>query len=120
MAKLMQSNATTSINFSILIATDLISDAQIVKSMLIKEYACIAVSSSTTKADEYFEASRPDVLILAFSLLKLAEHYYMKLYRFWQAIQAKPRRTIVLGDQPELPRTYQCFREGHVDDYVLF
>jgi CheY-like chemotaxis protein len=105
---------------SILIATDLISDAQMVKAMLIEEYGCIAVSSIPTKAAEDFEASQPDVLILVFSAVELAERYYMDLYRFCQAIHAQPHRTIVLCDQHELLKTYQCCRDGRFDDYVLF
>jgi CheY-like chemotaxis protein len=120
MAKLPQSNAATRKKSSILIATDIISDAQMVKGMLIKEFACIAVSSTPTKANEDFEASQPDVLILVFSLLELAEHYYMNLYRFCQAIHAQPHRTIVLCDQHELQQTYQYCRDGRFDDYVLF
>jgi CheY-like chemotaxis protein len=120
MAKLPQTNAATRKASSILIATDLPSDAQMVKGMLIKEYACIAVSSNPTKADDDFEASQPDVLILVYSLLELAEHYYMNLYRFCQAVHAQPHRTIVLCDQHELQRTYQCCRDGRFDDYVLF
>jgi CheY-like chemotaxis protein len=120
MAKLPQSNAATRKTSSILIATDLLSDAQMVKGMLVNEYARIAVSSSPTKADEDFNASQPDVLILVFSLLELAEHYYLNLYRFCQAIHAQPHRTIVLCDQHELPQTYQCCRDGRFDDYVLF
>jgi CheY-like chemotaxis protein len=120
MANLPQSNAATSKSSSILIATDLLSDAQMVKGMLIKEFACIAVSSISTKAVEDFEASQPDVLILVFSSLELAEHYYMNLYRFCQAIHAQPHRTIVFCDQHELPQTYQSCRDGRFDDYVLF
>jgi CheY-like chemotaxis protein len=120
MATLTQLSAATDKNSSILIATDLISDAQMVKGMLIKEYARIAVSSTSTKADEDFEASQPDVLILVFSSLELAEHYYMDLYRFCQAIHAKPHRTVVLCDQHELQQTYLCCRQGRFDDYVLF
>ena len=105
---------------SILIATDLLSDAQMVKAMLAKEFSRIAVSSIPTKAAEDFEASQPDVLILAFSSLELAERHYLNLYRFCQAIHAQPHRTIVLCDQHELLQTYQCCREGRFDDYVLF
>jgi CheY-like chemotaxis protein len=105
---------------SILIATDLLSDAQMVKGMLIKEFGRIAVSSIPTNAAEDFEASRPDVLILAFSTLDLAERHYMNLYRYCQAIHAQPHRTIVLCDQHELLQTYQYCRDGRFDDYVLF
>jgi CheY-like chemotaxis protein len=107
-------------NPSILIATDLLSDAQMVKGMLIKEFAHIAISSVPTKASEDFEASRPDVLILAFSTLDLAERHYMNLYRYCQAIHAQPHRTIVLCDKHELLQTYQSCRDGRFDDYVLF
>jgi hypothetical protein len=107
-------------NPSILIATELQSDAQMVKSMHIKKIARIAVSSITTKAAEYFEASRPDVFILTFSTLDLAERHYMNLYRYCQAIHAQPHRIIVLCDQHELLQTYQCCRDIRFDDYVLF
>ena len=107
-------------NPSILIATDLLSDAQMVKGMLIKDFARIAISFTATKASEDFEASQPDVLILVFSTLDLAERHYMNLFRYCQAIHAQPHRTIVLCDQHELMETYQACRDGRFDDYVLF
>jgi CheY-like chemotaxis protein len=105
---------------SILIATDLLSDAHMVKAMLGKEFARIAISSIATQANEDFEASQPAVLILAFSTLELAERHYLDLYRYCQAIHAQAHRTIVLCDQHELPQTYQRCRDGRFDDYVLF
>jgi CheY-like chemotaxis protein len=105
---------------SILIATDLLSDAEMVMSMLHQEFPRIAISSSAAKAAEDFDASQPDVLILAFSTLELAEQYYIDLYLVCQAIHAKPHRTIVLCDKHELMSTYQRCRDGRFDDYVLF
>lgn len=107
-------------NASILIATDLLSDAHMVKTMLQKEYACIAISSIAAKAAADFAASKPEVLILVFSTLELAERYYMNLYQLCQDIHAQPHRSIVLCDQHELMQTYQRCRDGRFDDYVLF
>jgi CheY-like chemotaxis protein len=105
---------------SILIATDLRAEAQTVQDVLHQEFARIAVSFNPASAAADFAACQPDVLVLAFSSLALAEQHYAGLYQGCQAIHAQPHRSIVLCEQHELQQTYQRCREGRFDDYVLF
>jgi CheY-like chemotaxis protein len=105
---------------SVLIATDLLSDAKMVRGMLGDAFDCVAISAVPSQAVSDFEANQPEVLILAFSSLEMAERHYLILDHSCQGTPALACRTVVLCDQHELMQTYQRCREGRFDDYVLF
>ena len=104
----------------ILVASDAVSDAELVRKLLGNEFEDIVISINAEQALRDFELCRPDVLILGFDTLKNARGYYLGLYRQSTLIHALPHRTIVLCGKNELQRTYELCRSEEFDDYVLF
>lgn len=104
----------------ILVATDRVSDGQMVKDMLRSEFEQVLVSTIADQAAIDFEAHQPDVLILAFNSLEKAEQHYLSLFRLCKGLHAQPHRTLVLCDKSELHQAYAQCRDERFDDYVLF
>jgi PleD family two-component response regulator len=65
----------------ILVASDSLSDAALVKKLLAQEFAQIFLSANPDLAVKDFESRAPDVLVLAFNSLEKSERYYLGLYR---------------------------------------
>ena len=104
----------------ILIASDITSDAKLVKRLLDSEFDNVFVSPDPDKAVVDFDQHRPDVLVLAFKELGKSERHCLKLYRHGNTANFHPHRTIVLCNQEEILRAYKLCREDIFDDYVLF
>lgn len=104
----------------ILVASDALSDAQLVRRLLNDEFENVAISIDAALAVQDFEKHRPQVLVLAFDELENAQRHYLGLYRHSAVIHALPHRTIVLCDKSDLQRTYELCRREDFDDYVLF
>ena len=104
----------------ILIATDIISDATLVKDMLNEEFKQVFASTDPARAVADFEQHRPDVLILAFNQLEKSERYYLGLYRLCKAVHQHPHRTVILCGKDEVKRVYELCMKDFFDDYVLF
>lgn len=60
----------------ILIASDVVSDAELVSKLLRDEFNNVVASTNPNQAIEDFESRHPAVLILAFNTLEKAEGYY--------------------------------------------
>lgn len=104
----------------ILVATDMIADAELVKKLLQDEFENVFISFSPDKAISDFEHCMPNVLILAFNSLEKAELYYLGLYRLSTMVSSVGHRTIILCGTKELQRVYELCRKAYFDDYVLF
>ena len=104
----------------ILIATDIIPDATLVRDMLIGEFDHVFISTDPARVVEDFELHRPDVLILAFNELEKSERYYLGLYRLCKAVHQHPHRTVILCNKDEVKRVYELCMKDFFDDYVLF
>jgi len=105
---------------NILIATDIIPDATLVRDMLIEEFDHVFTSTDPARAVADFEQHRPDVLILAFNQLEKSERYYLGLYRLCKAVHQHPHRTVILCNKDEVKRVYELCMKDFFDDYVLF
>jgi CheY-like chemotaxis protein len=105
---------------SILVATDIVADAELVKNLLKNEFENIYISTTPDKAVVDFEGQKPDVLILAFNTLEKSERYYLGLYRLSTLIHTVAHRTIILCNKDEIQRVYEQCRKEYFDDYVLF
>ncbi len=99
----------------ILIATDVASDAQLVRHLLRDEYANVAISTDPTRFCADFERLRPQVLVLAFKTIEAAETCYAGL-----CAHTTRHRTLLLCGKSELRRAYELCRSDCFDDYVLF
>ncbi len=104
----------------ILIATDNVEDAKVVKQQLVDEYESVFTSTSPDLAVQDFESHRPDVLVLAFNGLEKAERYYLGLYRLSSLVHIHPHRTVILCNKDEIKRVYALCKKDYFDDYILF
>ena len=104
----------------ILVATDVVADAKLVRELLRKEFKNVSLSTVADQAAVDFEATTPDVLVLAFKTLEQAQHYRLLLYRLSTLVHAVAHRTIVLCGSEELHQAYALCRENVFDDYALF
>jgi len=104
----------------ILIATDITTDAALVKNILNEEFDHVFTSTDPERVIADFEQHRPDVLILAFNELEKSERYYLGLYRLCKAVHQHPHRTVILCNKDEVKRVYKLCMQDFFDDYVLF
>ncbi len=104
----------------ILVATDNVTDAALVKKQLEEEFTKVATSTDADAAAKDFERHRPDVLVLAFDNLEKAERYYLGLYRLCPTVQQHIHRTVILCNKDEVKRVYELCKKNYFDDYVLF
>jgi len=109
------SNAAT-----ILVATDVVDDAAVVKDMLDEEFKRVFVSTDPARAVADFEQHRPDVLVLAFNQMEKSERYYLGLYRLCKSMHQHPHRTMILCNKDEVKRVYELCMKDFFDDYILF
>lgn len=104
----------------LLVATEVVSDAVMIRKLLLDEFSDIVVSTDPERAVQDFEQHRPDVLILAFNNLEKAERYYLGLYRLSAVIHAVRHHTLILCNKDDLKRVYELCRKEYFDDYILF
>lgn len=104
----------------ILVATDAVADADLVRELLSDEFENVIGSANPDRAILDFENHRPEVLILAFDGLEKAERYYLGLYRRSPLIHGLPHRTVILCNNADLRRVYELCKKEYFDDYVLF
>jgi CheY-like chemotaxis protein len=104
----------------ILVATDVVSDADLIQRLLHDKFENIVVSTDHEHAVEDFEKNRPEVLILAFKNLEKADRYYLELSHLSSMFHAVPHRALVLCNKDELRQVYELCKEKHFDDYILF
>jgi len=109
-----------SIADTILIVTDITTDASLVKDMLNSEFDHVFTSTDPEKLVADFVSHRPSVLVLAFNTLEKSENYYLGLYRLCEAVHQYPHRTVILCNKDELKRAYELCKKDYFDDYVLF
>lgn len=104
----------------ILVATEVLSDAELVQGLLSDEFENVNISTDPERAVQDFEKHQPEVLILAFNSLEKAERYYLGLYRLSTLIHALPHRTLILCNKDDLRRVYELCKKEYFDDYILF
>ena len=105
---------------SILIASDKVGDANLVREMLEGEFDKVRVTTVADKAASDFEQHLPEVLLLAFDKLEKAERFLLNLYRQSEKIHAHPHRTVTLCSKEEVRQAYALCRSGSFDDYIQF
>jgi PleD family two-component response regulator len=105
---------------TILIATDSAIDAEMVRSLLGREFEHVFLSTDPDHAVSDFDEQQPDVLVLAFNELEKSERYSLGLYRLSQVVHHHPHRTVILCSKEEVKRVYDLCMKDYFDDYVLF
>ncbi len=109
-----------SVTHRIMVATDVVADADLVRTLLRDEFDNVVVSTNPDRAIQDFEEHRPEVLILAFDGLDKAERYYLGLYRLSRVVHTVRHRTLILCNKDDLRRVYELCKKEYFDDYVLF
>lgn len=104
----------------ILVATEVASDAALVKKLLHDDFEQVFVSTAPDLAIADFERHKPDVLVLAFDNLEKSERYYLDLYRHSTMVHTLPHRTLILCNKEQLLRAFGLCKKGSFDDYILF
>jgi len=110
----------TSTAATILIVTDNVTDAAMVKNLLTPEFDHIFMSTNPDKGVEDFVHHRPSVLVLAFNTLEKAERYYLELHRLCEVVHQLSHRTVVLCNKDEVKQVYELCKKDYFDDYMLF
>ena len=105
---------------NILIATNIVADAALVKEVLDKESNNVVFSINPDTAAGDFVRHQPDVLVLAFNELEKSERYYLGLYRLCTEVHRHPHRTVILCNKDEVKRACELCIKGLFDDYILF
>jgi CheY-like chemotaxis protein len=105
---------------TVLVATDVVGDADLVRKLLRDEFDQVVASTDPDASVRDFERHRPNVLILAFDGLERAERYYLGLYRLSSLVHALPHRTLILCNKDDVWRVYELCKKEYFDDYVLF
>ncbi len=104
----------------ILIASDNISDAGLVKQLLSVEFNHIFISTVPENAAADFEQHQPDILILAFQNLEKSESYYLGLFGSCKTAHQKTHRTVILCKNEDIKQAYGLCKKDCFDDYVPF
>lgn len=104
----------------ILVATEVLADADVVRKLLQAEFDDVVVSSASECAIEDFERQRPNILILAFNTIEKSQRYYLGLLRRSRIVHALPHRTIILCNKDDVPSAYDLCKNRYFDDYMLF
>lgn len=105
---------------AILVASDNVTDTELVKKLLDDEFEKVLTSTHTDQSADDFDRQRPSILVLAFNTLEKSQCYYLGLFRQSRAIHLQPHRTVILCNKDEVRRAYALCRDGLFDDYVLF
>lgn len=105
---------------TILIASNNVTDAALIKKLLEAEFNNVFVSIAPDRVMEDFELRRPNVLVLAFDALEKSEHYYLDLCKLSDKARLQAYRTIILCDKNDISRAYLLCKMEHFHDYVFF
>lgn len=104
----------------IMIATDVLADAEMVRDLLQEEFDNIVLSTAPNRTVEDFESQCPAVLVLAFNSLQKAERYYLGLYRLSDKVHSIRHRTVILCNKNDLKPVYELCKKSYFDDFILF
>lgn len=104
----------------ILVATEDTKDADLVVSILGKDFDQLRASVNADQAVGDFEDFRPQVLVLAFNTLEKAQRYYLGLYRRGELLRQHAHRTVLLCTKDEVQAAFELCKKHVFDDYVHF
>ena len=78
----------------ILVVTDIITDATLVKKLLNPEFDHVFTCTDTDKLAGDFVRYHPNVLVLAFNSIEKSERHYLGLYRLCPEVHQYPHRAV--------------------------
>ena len=104
----------------VLIASDAADDAESAQAALRGEFVSVTLSVHAEASMAAFEACRPEVMLLAFQDLALAERHWLELGAASGLMRSHPPRTLLLCATPDVPAAYRLCKARHFDDYAQF
>lgn len=104
----------------ILVATEVLTDAELVRNLLHGEFEHVAITTDPARAVKDFDEFQPEVLVLAFATLDRCQAYYRMLCEESRSVRNRPHRTLVLCRKSELKQAFALCKAQVFDDYVLF
>lgn len=105
---------------TVLVVSDTLADVDLIRRLLKQEdFAAEGCADPLPLAAE-FERVKPQVLVLAFKSMEVAERRYLGLYRGSQIVSTLPHRTLLLCQAEQTHAAYLACRAGVFDDYVPF
>lgn len=104
----------------ILVVSDVISDAEMVREMLCAEFGNVVAAMAPKQVVNDFDRYQPEVLILVFNTLEKTETYDRELFRLSKLAPSLPHRTVILCNNDEMAAAYALCRQERFHDYVLF
>jgi CheY-like chemotaxis protein len=104
----------------ILVVSDQVGDAALVKQLLDPEFATIQTSTNPDFFPFVFDTLLADVLVFAFNTLEKAQIKAEALYQRSQKAHLHRHRTVILCSIDEVWRAYELCRKALFDDYVQF
>lgn len=115
-------NQTPSSQQTVLIVSDVASQADLVKSLLQEHVEKVLVATEGDAASEAFRQERPSVLVFAYTALQSATKFYLALFRRATelGIPVHPHRTIALCDRKDVKEAFDLCTNGQINDYVQF
>ncbi len=105
---------------SILVVTDSVGDADLVKRLLVDVFDNVRTAAPVVDPVASFEEVMPDVVVLAFDQLDKAQSFCQTLRQKSQSAHAHPHRTITLCAKDAVRQAFAACLAGTFDDYVLF
>ena len=104
---------------SILVVTDNVGDAVLVKRLLGDEFVNVRTASPVTDPVASFEEAMPDVMVLAFDQLDKALAFCRTLREKSQSAHAHAHRTITLCSTRDVHSEFAACHARTLDDYVI-
>jgi PleD family two-component response regulator len=105
---------------AVLVASDSQSDVDLIRGLLKQEDFAAEGCADPMRLAAEFERAQPQVLVLAFKTMEVAERHYLGLYRRSQIVSTLPHRTLLLCQAEQTHEAYLACRAGVFDDYVPF
>jgi len=105
---------------AILIATDELARANLVRNILLDEFKTVDISLDPKTVLQNFKQTQPSVLVLAFGALEQSDQCYQQLQHASKPISRQPYRTLVLCNNTELKAVYELCKRDYFNDYALF
>lgn len=108
------------LDIRILVISHSEAEAEQIQDHLLDDFDQIFTITDESRFAIDFDACKPDVIVLAFKQLELAERCYLGLYRHSSTAHRHPHRTIVLCDKDNVRRAFELCRQAYLDDYVMY
>jgi len=107
-------------DIGILVLSDMPVEARQIVSLLADNFPLAASSTDESRHVDDFDARKPDILLLAFRHLELAERHALGLLRHSEQAGLQRHHCIVLCDKDNLRQAFALCRKQCFDDYVLY